>query len=58
MNRTLRILKATLLGGLLFMVPVILVLVVLRHGVGTARQVVNPIVVAYAPARSLFGVRS
>ena len=56
MNRMLRVLKATLFAGLLFIVPVILVLVVLRHGVAMAKKVVNPIVVAYAPARTLFGV--
>ena len=56
MDRMLRILKATLLGGLLFMVPVILVLVVLRHGVEMTKKVVSPVVAAYAPARTVAGV--
>lgn len=43
MKSILRVLKATLVGGLLFMVPVILLLVVLRHGIEFAKKVVKPI---------------
>jgi uncharacterized membrane protein len=56
MKSTFRVLKATLVGGLLFMVPVILVLVVLRHGVDMAKKIVKPVVVAYAPVHSVAGV--
>ncbi len=36
-------LKATLVGGLLFLVPAILVLMVLRHALGWASKVAMPI---------------
>jgi len=55
MKRTLRILKATLIGGLLFMVPLILILVVLRKGIEFAKKVVTP-VAALAPVDSVAGV--
>ena len=55
MKRTLRILKATLIGGLLFMVPLILMLVVLRKGIEFAKKVVTP-VAALAPVESVAGV--
>ncbi len=54
-RRAVRILKATLVGGLLFLVPVILLLVVLRHGVELGKKVVKPIV-AYTPIHSVGGV--
>ena len=55
MKRTLRILKATLIGGLLFMVPLILMLVVLRKGIEFAKKIVTP-VAALAPVESVAGV--
>ncbi len=55
MKFALRFLKATLLGGLLFMVPFILLLVVLQKGIGFARKVVGPLA-AKLPVQSVGGV--
>jgi uncharacterized membrane protein len=55
MKSALRIFKATLVGGLLFMVPLILILVVLRHGVDFAKKAVEPIT-THMPAASVAGV--
>ena len=55
MKSLLRVLKATLVGGLLFMVPVILLLVVLRHGIEFAKKIVKPIA-AHAPVDSFAGM--
>jgi uncharacterized membrane protein len=55
MKFALRFLKATLVGGFLFMVPFILLLVVLRHGVEFAKKAVGPLV-AHLPVRSVAGV--
>ena len=55
MKSALRILKATLVGGFLFMVPLILILAVLRHGIEYAKKVVKPIA-TLAPVDSIAGV--
>jgi uncharacterized membrane protein len=49
------VLRATLVGGLLFVAPLILMLVVLQKGVEIAKKVVKPIV-AVAPVQSVAGV--
>ena len=48
-------LKATLVGGLLFLVPVVLLLVVLRHALAIATKLATPIAKAL-PATSALGV--
>ena len=55
MKSALRIFKATLVGGLLFMVPLILILVVLRHGIEFANKVVKPIA-SLSPVDGIAGV--
>lgn len=48
-------LKATLVGGLLFLVPAILLLIVLRHALGRAGTVAVPIV-EKLPGSAIAGV--
>jgi uncharacterized membrane protein len=55
MKFAFRFLKATVVGGLLFMVPLILFLVVLRHGVEFAKKAVGPLA-GHLPVRSVAGV--
>ena len=55
MKFALRFLKATLTGGLLFMVPFILLLVVVQKGIGFAKKVVGPLA-ARLPVQSVAGV--
>ncbi len=50
-----RFVKATIVGGLLFMVPIILMLLVLKQAVGMVRRVVRP-VAAHFPAHTIAGV--
>jgi len=50
-----RFLKASVVGGLLFVVPLILLLVVLRHGVDLAQKAVAPIV-RRLPVHTIGGV--
>jgi uncharacterized membrane protein len=51
----MRFLKATILGGLLFLVPVIILLAVLRHGLGFARKLVAPVARRF-PEHAIAGV--
>ncbi len=55
MRGSLRVLKALLVGGVLFLFPLILMVMVLRHGVDLGKKVVKPIV-AVAPVQSVAGV--
>ena len=55
MKTIFRFLKASVLGGLLFMVPLILLLVVLRQGVDIAKKVVAPIMKT-VPVQTIGGV--
>ena len=55
MRFALRFLKATVIGGLLFMVPLILFALVVRQGVEFAKKIVGPLV-AHLPVRSVAGV--
>lgn len=55
MKFALRFMKATLVGGFLFMVPFILLLIVLRQGIGFAKKVVGPLA-ARLPVSSVAGV--
>jgi len=50
-----RFLKATIVGGLLFMVPIILMIVVLQKGVGMLRKVVVPLAAPF-PYHKIAGV--
>jgi len=47
--------KATIVGGLLFMVPLILMVVVLQKGLGLVRKIVVPLA-KYFPERTFLGV--
>ncbi len=55
MSRLSEFLKTTLVGGLLFLVPVVLVGLVLRHALQLAGKVATPIV-AYFPYNQVAGV--
>jgi len=50
-----RFFKATIVGGLLFMVPLILMVVVLQKGLGLVRKIVVPLA-KYFPERTFLGV--
>lgn len=50
-----RFVKATVVGGLLFMVPLILMLLVLKHGLEMVRKVVDPLAVHF-PVHKIAGV--
>ena len=50
-----RFLKATIVGGLLFMVPLILMLLVLKQGVEIVRKVVGPLAARF-PYHTIAGV--
>ncbi len=50
-----RVVKATLVGGLLFLVPLILMLLVLGKGLELAKKAIGPIV-KHAPVHSVAGV--
>jgi uncharacterized membrane protein len=55
MKTLFRFLKATLVGGLLLMVPLVLLLVVLRHAIDFAKKVVAPLV-KHLPVHTIGGV--
>lgn len=50
-----RFVKATIVGGLLFMVPIILMLLVLKQALGMVRKVVTPVAVHF-PDHTILGV--
>jgi uncharacterized membrane protein len=50
-----RFVKATVVGGLLFMVPLILMLLVLKHGMEMVRKVVHPLATHF-PAHKIAGI--
>jgi len=50
-----RFVKATIVGGLLFMVPIILMLLVLKQAVGMVRKAVTPVAVHF-PYHTIAGV--
>ena len=50
------LLKATMAGGLLFLLPVALILIVLKHAMQLAGKIVRPIA-NYLPVEAVVGVR-
>ena len=57
MNSPLRFLRTTLAGGILFLLPLILIAVLVSQAVGIAHKVVEPLA-AHLPAKSLFGLET
>lgn len=55
MSRVLEFLKATLLGGLLFVLPLLVVLIVVRHGMRVVAEALQP-VAQLLPAQKLAGL--
>ena len=55
MNGLIKFLKVTMVGGLLFLVPVVLLIVILEKGFLIARGLIKP-VVAHIPDLPLLGV--
>ena len=50
-----RFVKATIVGGLLFMVPIILMLLVLEQALGMVRKAVTP-VASHFPTHTIVGL--
>jgi uncharacterized membrane protein len=57
MKPILQFLRATLVGGLLFLVPIIVLVVVLGKALGLAHKVVDPLA-EHLPAHSVIGLRT
>ena len=57
MKRILRILRTTLVGGLLFLVPIVALVVILGKALALARKVVDP-VAEHLPVHSMIGLRT
>ncbi|MEZ5462893.1 DUF502 domain-containing protein [Dokdonella sp.] len=55
MNGLLKFLRTTIIGGLLFLVPVVLLIVILEKGFVIARRLIKP-VVTHLPDVPMFGV--
>jgi uncharacterized membrane protein len=54
MNRILKFLRTTLVGGLLFLVPIVVLGIVLGKALGIARKIVEPLA-AHLPVESVIG---
>ena len=57
MKRLSRFVKATLVGGLLFLVPIIVLLVILGKAFAVAHHIVDPLM-AHIPFKSVIGLRT
>jgi uncharacterized membrane protein len=57
MKATLRFLKTTLAGGLLFLMPFIILIVILEKALGLAQRIVVPLA-AQIPVKSLIGLET
>jgi uncharacterized membrane protein len=57
MNKILRFLRTTLVGGLLFLVPIIVVVAIIGKALGLAHKLVDPLA-ERLPVESVIGLRT
>jgi uncharacterized membrane protein len=57
MKRLLKFLRTTLVGGLLFLVPIIVLVVILGKALALAHQLVDPLA-EHLPVHSVIGLRT
>src|SRR5262249_20649087 len=57
MKRTFQFLRMTLAGGILFLVPIIVVVIILGRAIGLAHHIVDPLA-THIPIQSVIGLRT